>query len=438
VRRRLVGVVAAVTAMVALAFLIPLGLLVKDLAADRAITQAENSAESIARLLVVLGDDALAPTVGSTVGEEILLEQNLSIVAPDGMVVAGIPLAPGEDPARALAGTAYRASVDGGQAVYVPVVLQNGTIAVVRAFVSDATLTAGVARSWIILGALGVLLVLLAVGVADRLGRSMVEPVRDLSATAVALGKGNLDARSDPSGPPEIEEVGHALNHMAAQIQRLIEAERETAADIAHRLRTPLTALHLDIEAIDDGALRETLSTDLGEMERTVDFVIAEARRPVRRDRSGGCDLTLVVADRIEFWRPLGEEQDRRVTTTFDPAPAPVEIPAEDVAVLVDALIENVFAHTEDGTALSVSTVTDQKHAILTVEDAGPGWAGDGIEVTDRGTSTRGSTGLGLDIVRRAVESVGGTITTHRSASLGGAAVTVNVPTATIAPRQPH
>ncbi len=414
--------------MVALAFLVPLALVVKDLAADRAITRAENNAETIARLLIVLGDEAVSPGVGATVGEQILLDQNLSIIAPGGNVIAGVPLLAGEDPELALSGSAYRADVEGGQAIYVPVVIQSGDIAVVRAFVPHEVLTAGVTVSWVILGALGALLILLAVVVADRLGRSMVEPVRQLSATAAALGEGDLAVRVAPSGPPEIEEVGHALNHMATQIQRLIEVERETAADIAHRLRTPLTALHLDIEALDEGTVKEGLSMDLDAMERTVDFVIAEARRPVRRDRGGGCDLTQIVTDRIEFWRPLGEEQDRPVETVFDPKPAPVEIPAEDAAVLVDALIENVFSHTDDGTALSVSTVVDRGSVSLTVEDAGAGWVDGGADVTDRGTSMGGSTGLGLDIVRRTVESVGGTLDTHRSDRLGGAAVSVAIP----------
>jgi signal transduction histidine kinase len=415
--------------MVALAFLVPLGLLVKDLAADRAITGATNNAESIARLLVVLGDDALSPAVGATVGEEVLIDQQLSIIAPDGTVVAGVAMKPGEDPSDALKGSAYRSDVEGGQAIYVPVVLQSGDIAVVRAFVSDEQLTSGVTRSLVILGSLGVLLVLLAIVVADRLGRSMVEPVRDLSATAVALGTGNLDARAEPGGPPEIEEVGHALNHMAAQIRRLIEVERETAADIAHRLRTPLTALHLDVEALEDGPVKDGLSADLDEMERTVDFVIAEARRPVRRDRGTGCDLSDVVTDRIEFWRPLGEEQDR--TVEVDPAsdPTPVEIPADDAAVLVDALIENVFSHTAEGTAFAVSVTAEADLVRLTVEDAGTGWDDD-VDVTGRGTSTKGSTGLGLDIVRRTAESVGGTIEIARSGRLGGAAVTILVPKA--------
>lgn len=416
--------------MVALAFLVPLGLLVKDLAADRAITGAENSAESIARLLVVLGDDALSPAVGSTVGEEVLIDRQLSIIAPDGTVVAGIAMTPGEDPSDALDGSAYRAAVEGGQAIYVPVVLQTGDIAVVRAFVSDDQLTSGVTRSLIILGSLGVLLVLLAVVVADRLGRSMVEPVRGLSATAVALGTGDLDARAEPGGPPEIEEVGHALNHMASQIQRLIEVERETAADIAHRLRTPLTALHLDIEALESGPAKESLGADLDEMERTVDFVIAEARRPVRRDRGTGCDLSEVVTERIEFWQPLGEEQDRTVDVHPAEDPTPVEIPGDDAAVLVDALIENVFSHTAEGTAFAVSVSADGDRVRLTVEDAGTGWDDDDVDVTGRGTSTRGSTGLGLDIVRRTAESVGGTIEITRSGRLGGAAVTILVPKA--------
>ncbi len=426
-RRQLVRVVAAVTSMVALAFLVPLALVVKDLAADRAITQAENNAETIARLLIVLGDDAISPSVGATVGEQILLEQNLSIITPDGTVVAGVPLVSGEAPDRALSGSAYRSEVEGGQAIYVPVVIQSGDIAVVRAFVPQEVLTAGVTVSWVILGSLGVLLVFLAVVVADRLGRSMVEPVRELSSTAIALGEGELDARVEPSGPAEIEEVGQALNHMATQIQRLIETERETAADIAHRLRTPLTALRLDVEALADGPETERLVEDLDELQRTVDFVITEARRPVRRDQGAGCDLAATVSDRIKFWQPLGEEQGRAITISIGADPMPVEIPAEDASVLVDALIENVFSHTDDGMAFDVTLVRRDRSAHLTVEDAGNGWP-DGVTVVERGATPGHSTGLGLDIVRRTAASVGGSVVLAASKRLGGASIVVEIP----------
>lgn len=108
---------------------------------------------------------------------------------------------------------------------------------------------AGVARVWWTLAALAAVLVVLAVVVADRLGRSMVRPVDDLAATADRMGSGDLDARVHIAGPPEIRRVGTAFNRLAAQIGTLLQLERETAADLSHRLRTPLTGARLNADA---------------------------------------------------------------------------------------------------------------------------------------------------------------------------------------------
>ena len=85
---------------------------------------------------------------------------------------------------------------------------------------------------------------------ADRVARGVVRPVADLAHTAERLGAGDLDARVEPAGPPEIVEVGHTLNRLAGRIVELLAAERELVADLSHRLRTPITALRLDAEAL--------------------------------------------------------------------------------------------------------------------------------------------------------------------------------------------
>ena len=121
-------------------------------------------------------------------------------------------------------------------------------------------------RTWLVLAGLGIVLLLLALGVADRLARSMTRPVTDLAATAHRLGSGDLDARATPAALPEVREVATAVNRLAGRIGELLAAEREGAADLAHRLRTPLTALRLDVEAL-PAADRERLLDDVDALE---------------------------------------------------------------------------------------------------------------------------------------------------------------------------
>ena len=125
----------------------------------------------------------------------------------------------------------------------------SGT-AVVRTFVSNAELTKGVAGAWLILGVLGLALLALGIAVADRLVGTVTRPIAELARVSHRLAGGELDARASPTGPPEVREVAHGLNHLAGRIRDLIWQERESIADLSHRLRTPLTALRLEAEAI--------------------------------------------------------------------------------------------------------------------------------------------------------------------------------------------
>jgi signal transduction histidine kinase len=425
VRRRLILLTGAVTAMIVLAFLVALFILVSDLAHDRAISSAEREAESLARVLSVLTVEDDLPRAVVTIGEGRIADVNGSVIFPDATVV-GLDVPLDEDLTLALAGSSFVASVDGGQAVYIPVLQSDGSTAIVRVFVPDETIAAGVKRSWVILTLLGTALVLMGMWVADRLGRSMVEPIKELSATANKLGHGDLSVRVDPSGPPEIEEVGVELNRLADRIGRLLQAERESAADLAHRLRTPLTAARLSVDGLEGGPDKERLHADLDELQRTTDFIIREARRPVRRESEDWCDLAAVVTTRAAFWHPLALEQGRAVDLRVDGVSAPVAIPVQDAEALIDALIENVLSHTPDGTPFLVHIEAGSDTATLSIEDAGAGFS-DG-SVVDRGTSSGDSTGLGLDIVRRTVEGAGGTLAIGESLTHGGAGIVIQLP----------
>jgi signal transduction histidine kinase len=207
----------------------------------------------------------------------------------------------------------------------------------------------------------------------------------------------------------------------------LLQQERETAADLSHQLRTPLTALRLDIEALDNGDVRTRLLDDVDELSRHVDFVIREARREVRRQPGVSTDIIAMVETRLAFWRPLAEEQGRSVAESIPEAQALVDIPGEDAEAMIDALIGNIFAHTPEGSGLAIDAALSDTVSI-TIADDGPGFA-DGT-VVERGVSGSDSTGLGLDIARRTAESAGGTMAIGRSTRLSGAEVVIRLPIA--------
>jgi len=417
VRRRLAVVSAAVTAMVVLAFLIPLAGMVKTLARDRVLVAAERDAQIFAQTLSPYMVDGDADDVASVVGSgELSGGGMLSIILPDGTVV-GAPAPLDDGYRRAIEGEAFRQPLDGGEAIWVPIALseKQGT-AVIRVFVAKDLLTRNVGSSWLILGSLGIALVGLSALVADRLARSVVHPVQELSNAAHQLGEGDLSVRVDPDGPPEVVEVGEAFNRLAGRVGDLLEEERRNAADLSHRLRTPLTALRLEIESMPDRT--ERLADGLDELERTVDYVIRQARRPVREGIGALTDLGDVVEERVAFWGALADDQGRDWSADVQGGPYVVRVTREDAAAVVDALLGNVIAHTPEKAGFQVRVRANDGNVSLVVDDSGVGFTDMGL--VRRGHSGTGSTGLGLDIVRRTAESTGGTLTIGEGPDGGG------------------
>src|SRR5262249_24649670 len=301
---------------------------------------------------------------------------------------------------------------------------EPASTAVIRTFVPDAQLRHGVTRAWQLLGCVGLGLLVLSVAVAGQLARSLVRPLAGVARASDRLATGDLSARAEVAGPPEVRRAGAGLNRLALHIGQLLAYERETVADLSHRLRTPLTALRIDAESLRDHAERAQVLDDVGALERTVDGVIREARRPARDGRVA-CDAAAVVAERAAFWLPLAEDTDRAMTVELASGELPVRVPGEDLAACMDILLENVFAHTPDGAGLAIRLSRRAAGgAWLVVADDGPGFHSP--DPTERGRSNGGSTGLGLDIARRIAESSGGTLTIGRSAS-GGGSVTVGL-----------
>jgi signal transduction histidine kinase len=389
-RRRLTLLVAATTCLVLIAFLVPLALLVRQVTEDRAISRANDVLQTIVPQIGTSDPASLALTVQG-------LPLPVSVFPPDGPVLGA---AAERTPAVRLAqanGRSFTVDTDAGREIVVPVLSGDATY-VLRTVVPAGELTSGVARSW---------LVLLGLVVADRLARSIVAPIADLSAVSHRLARAELTARASPSGPREVREVAIALNHLAGRIQDLLREEREQVADLSHRLRTPLTALRLEAESLRDEEEAARVSAAADSIERAVTAVIQQARRR-GADRAADADATAVVADRVAFWTVLAEDTDREVRRELPSAPLSVALPADDLAAALDALLGNVFAHTPDGTALAVSLAERPGGgAVLTVDDSGPGFPAEALR---RGSSGSGSTGLGLDIARRAAEAGGGAL----------------------------
>jgi signal transduction histidine kinase len=418
-RIRIVALVVATTSLVLVSFLLPLALVLRKLAADHAISNAIVEAQSVAPLVTAMSDRNLQLAVAEV---NAASSAPVTIFLPDGGE-AGVPAPRSLSVLLALREKrSFSTAVPGGVEAIVTVGGLSGGTTVIRSFVPDSVLLHGVTRAWLLLLGIGAFLLLLSVAVADQLARSLVRPLTELARVADRLASGDLSARGTVTGPPEVRRVGHGLNRLTSRIDDLLAHERESVADLSHRLRTPLTALRIDAEALRDGRLLD----DVTAMERTVSDIILQARRQ-RGGKPQGvpCDAATVIAERAAFWRPLAEDQDRQMSVEVTTEPAIVQVSREDLAACADVLLENVFTHTPEGVALTVRlSHRAGGGAWLVVADDGPGFPPGGP--VRRGLSGGGSTGLGLDIARRVAEASGGAMTIGRSAA-GGGSVTLGL-----------
>ena len=309
-RSRISWLVLATTSAIVMAFVIPLCLLVRTLATDRAMSAADQAARNAA--LVV------SSVPGNAQLEGYLSDLNRSIVPQVAVLTSGgRSLGTTEDlrqdPAvrRALTGEGLRVTRDDGGAVLLPVAGEHGTT-VVRASVTGADLQRGVVPAWLGIIALG--LVLIAVGwvIARQLGRRISEPLRGVAQTAHQLREGDLSARAVVGGTPETVELARALNGLAERTGELLAAERAAVGDLSHRLRTPVTALRLDAEAVADPAVARRLQDHITVLQLTVDQIVKEARRPVQSTLAGPVRRRL--HDRLARGVLVGARRGRRAS----------------------------------------------------------------------------------------------------------------------------
>jgi signal transduction histidine kinase len=408
------------TTLVVLAFAVPLVILLRSTTAGEARDKALYRAETVA---YYVGDrDHTADAITAYINGLKEGPGNISVRMPDGTTLGDPP--PGgvpeprstpadykdrDDKGPPKLGDADYREVNGGTAVGVAVDTPAGSASVCLYLTADELYDGLVPRLLILIGA-SLLVLLLSIVGAELVSRRLARPLEETASTAERLAAGDMEARAPTTGPAEVAKVGSALNGLADRIDEVIAVEREAVADLSHRLRTPLTALRLQVEALGDRESAEELNTQVTSLERTLTAVISAARRPQREGRVPHCDAVEVTRARAAFWEPLFEDLGRDLMLDLPTSAATVRSSAEDLAAALDALVENVVAHTPDGTPAHITLTRDASHIHITVADEGPGIP---LGAGERGRSDRGSTGLGLDIARRYAESTGGHLTIH-------------------------
>jgi two-component system, OmpR family, sensor histidine kinase BaeS len=288
---------------------------------------------------------------------------------------------------------------------------------------------------------------LMSLGVALLLSRTIAKPIEKVSSAAIQISKGDLKARVKLSekelrGQSQTSELGRNFNAMAASLEAYETERRAMIADIAHELRTPITALELRLEAL----LGDLVPLEKSELERLKKQVTLLSRlvqdlRTLSLADEGQLslykktvDVKQLVQDVLITYDLKAEQRDLQLKATL--AEVRASLDPERFAQILGNLLENALRVTPENGTVDVTLTKLQATFMVCIADTGPGIPkADLPHIFERfvqardtkGESTKGSSGLGLAIVQTLVQLHGGTVTASNRAE-GGAVFRLELP----------
>jgi two-component system OmpR family sensor kinase len=272
----------------------------------------------------------------------------------------------------------------------------------------------------------GLLGILVAIALGGLFTRHIVAPVGEIAAAARRVAAGDFEQRVKAGGPSELSELGQSFNSMAKTLKNDRELRQNMIADIAHELRTPLSVLQANIEAMQDGVLErdhenlESLHQETVTLSRLIDDLrtlsLAESGQlrfnfqPVNMN-----DLASKVVEGMQT-----QFASKKVSLAFESTDleGPLTADAARIEQVLRNLLTNALHYTPEGGRVTVKMLHDDHGLTTSVVDTGMGIPpADLARVFDRfyrvdrsRSRSTGGTGLGLAIVKQLVEAHKGRI----------------------------
>ena len=275
-------------------------------------------------------------------------------------------------------------------------------------------------KSWLIRSGTAFFIVAL---VALLFVRRLIKPIRSLTDGAKKFGEGLQPREIEEQGPPDVRRAIRSFNHMQGEVSDEINRRIHTLAAISHDVRSPLTALRVKAELIEDDEARAELIRSVDKMERitasALEFLKGESRNEPMRQ----VDLyALIESECAEF-------KDQGAAVTMDcPESLLLSCRPDALARAIRNLVENAIKYAGSA-ALEVRARDNQVEIV--VSDTGPGIPEDEIAAalepfarrSDARESANGGFGLGLAIAKAVTEGHDGVFTLEKNSPQGLKAV---------------
>lgn len=281
-------------------------------------------------------------------------------------------------------------------------------------------------------------------GIGWFLARSAMAGVKQITATAVRIGDGQLQERVPSSNhPEEIKQLAETFNRMVDRVNQLIQELKDVSNNVAHDLRSPLTRIRGNVEVTlrgasdleDYQAMSAKVIDECDHLEGMINTIldIAALDAGLATIEIDSIDLKAIIIDAEDLFAPLAESKQQ--TFHFDLPIEPIYVLANRSRLqrVVANLLDNAIKFTPEGGSIQVTLQHDEVYGVLQIQDSGMGIAPDDLphifKPYYRGDKSRSQVGngLGLSYVRAVIDNHNGTIQAN-CPSDGGTIFHVQIP----------
>jgi len=288
-------------------------------------------------------------------------------------------------------------------------------------------------------------MVLLCAALAIPVSRRLVRPLRAFTQASRALAAGRYETRIPVESNDELGQLARDFNALAVALERTEVQRRQWVADTSHELRTPITVLRGEIEALQDGMRPldrntiDSLHAEIMRLNRLVDdlYELAKSDAGSLSYRPVTVDPTEILEETVEQFEE--DYRSRRIKLEIQRETGTSDLHADPdrLAQLFRNLLANTLRYTDSGgqARIRIGRTDNSQNLLLDFEDSSPGVADEELEhlferfyrVENSRNRKTGGAGLGLAICRNIVEAHGGRITADHS-DLGGLRIRVTLP----------
>ena len=293
---------------------------------------------------------------------------------------------------------------------------------------------------WIV----GILTLLLASLLAFLLARHLVKPIQALRRGTRLLADGNYNLRMPQHGRDELGQLTRDFNQLAERLQQNEASRKQWIADIAPELRTPLSILRGEIEALQDGINQPDTNTlaslhqEVLQLQRLVSdlYDLSMSDSGALSYRKEPCDIIALLRETLDLYAT--QFQDQQLQTDMlgiGTHPVLVQGDAQRLQQLFKNLLENSLRYTDKPGLLRVSTWQGHGQIYICFQDTAPGVPDEALprlferlyRVESSRSRATGGAGLGLSICHNIVSAHGGTLKAGHS-PLGGLEICLGLP----------